>query len=314
MDAPARVVHPLLVLALILVAVAGYLAGNHRVSTSAVATPPGATRSLSSSGLLLEYPISWQRAAKATTIPGLALTRPVMLTPQGSSGTGLLTGQLPPGQAGPLPASFVARLHRLPHVEVVDLVSTQAYRYSAIQLPGLGSGLDLYVIPQAGGAASVMACVARERLTPVSEECERIVSGVALTGAPTTTLTPEPVYAKALAAVITSVQAERSGARKQMGTSSSVAEVGNAAAGLASRLSAAAGSLAALQAPQLVAPAAATLADALRRSAQAYSALAAAARSEVLSEYEAARSAVSGAESRVDAALANFALLGYGAG
>jgi hypothetical protein len=310
-NAPARVVHPFLVIGLILVAVAGYLAGNHSASTSSVANPPSATRSLSTSGLQLEYPISWQRAPSATTIPGLALTGPVMLTPQGSPGTGLVTGQLPAG-AGPLPASFVAQLHRLPHVEVVDLVSTQAYRYSGLELPRLGSGLALYVIPEEGGTARVMACVAPEQLTTASQECERIVSGVALTGPPTATLTPEPIYAKALAAVVTSLQAPRARARKEMSTNSSVAEVAGAASGLASRLSAAASSLAALQAPQLVAPAGTALADALRRCGQAYTAFATAARSEILSEYEAARNAVGGAESRVDAALANFALLGYG--
>jgi hypothetical protein len=315
MNAPARVVHPLLVVGLVLVAVAGYVAGNHSVSTSGVANPPSATRSLSTSGLQLEYPISWQRAASATTIPGLALTGPVMLTPQGSPGTGLVTGQLPAGGAGPLPASFVAQLHRLPHVEVVDLVSTQAYRYSGLELPGLGSGLDLYVIPEEGGTARVMACVAPEQLTTASQECERIVSGVALTGPPTATLTPEPIYAKSLAALVTSLQAARARARKEMSTSSSVAEVAGAASGLASTLSAAASSLAALQALQAPQPAAAAgtaLADALRRSGQAYTALATAARSEILSQYEAARNAVGGAESRVDAALANFALLGYG--
>jgi len=100
--------------------VAGYLAGNHSASTSGVENPPSATRSLSTSGLQLEYPISWQRAASATYDSGLALTDPVMLTPQGSPGTGLVTGQLPSGGAGPLPASFVAELHRLPHVEVID--------------------------------------------------------------------------------------------------------------------------------------------------------------------------------------------------
>jgi hypothetical protein len=236
----------------------------------------------------------------------------VMLTPQGSPGTGLVIGQLPAGGAGPLPASFVAQLHRLPHVEVVNLVSTQAFRYSGLDLPGLDSGLDLYVIPEEGGTERAMACVAREPLAPVIQECERIVSGVALTGPATATLTPEPIYAKALAAAVTTLQAARARARKEMSTGSSVAAVAGAASGLASRMSAAANSLAALQPPQLVAPAGAALADALRRCGQAYDTFATAARSEILSEYEAARTGVSGAESRVDAALANFALLGYG--
>src|SRR5271167_2194863 len=130
MDSPGRVVHPLLVIALVLVAVAGYLAGSrHSTAHAAGEDPPSQARVLSSSGLLLEYPVDWQRAAAPTSIPGLTLTGPVTLAPQGATAAGMLSGQLPAGEPGPLPASFLAQLHGLPHVEVVDLVSTQAYRY-----------------------------------------------------------------------------------------------------------------------------------------------------------------------------------------
>lgn len=313
MDSPGRVVHPLLVIALVLVAVAGYLAGSrHGTAHAAGEEPPSQARELSSSGLLLEYPISWQQAATPTSIPGLTLTRPVMLAPHGTPAAGLLTGQLPAGEAGPLPASFLAQLHGLPHVEVVDLVSTQAYRYSSLGVPGFAGALDLYVIPAEGGGARVMACFAPQQLTPAGQQCERIVSGVALTGAPTATLTPEPIYAKALSTVVASLDTERARARREMSNSDTAGAVAVAASSLATRLSSAAASLASLQAPQLAAPAGVALADALRRAGESYSALAAAARSESLSEYAAARSAVGSAESEVDAALADFTLLGYG--
>jgi hypothetical protein len=314
MDAPGRVVHPLLVVVLVLVAVGGYLLGSHRGSTQVSAeNPASTTRSLSSSGLLLEYPVSWRRAARATSIPGLTLTRPVTLVPSAGAEAGLITGQLPAGEVAPLPASFLARLHGLPHVEVVNLVSTQAYRYTQIALPNFSKALDLYVIPAAGTGARVMACFAARRLIPASQQCERIVSGVALTGPPAETLTPEPIYAKQLSTVVSSLDAERSRVRRQTASGASVAQVAAAASGLAGRLASASESLAALQPPQLAAPAGAALAGALRRAGTAYAALAAAARAESLGEYDAARTAVGDAETRIDAALASFALMGYGA-
>ncbi len=315
MDSPGRVVHPLLVVALLMVAIGGYLLGSHHGSATASSEePPSTTRTLSSSGLLLEYPASWRALSTPRTIPGLTLTRPVTLVPAGTTAAGLIAGALPAGEAGPLPAGFLARLHGLPHVEVVNLVSTQAYRYSHIGLAGLGKAFDLYVIPATGAGARVMACFAPERLTPASQQCERIVSGVALTGPPPATLTPEPIYAKQLSSVLGALDAERARARKEMGSTDSASKVATAASTLASNLSSASQSLAALQAPQLVAPAGAALADSLRQAGEAYGALADAARAESLSGYDAARSAVAAAETRVDAALANIALLGYGAG
>jgi hypothetical protein len=271
------------------------------------------TRSLSSSGLLLEYPTGWQRASQSTSIPGLSLTGAVTLRPRGNASAGLLTGLLPSGGTGPLPASFLARLHGLPHVEVVDLVSTQAFRYSHFALAGYSDALDLYVIPNVAQSGRVMACFASQPLTPASQECERIVADVALTGPPAAPLAPEATYAHELSAVVTSLAAERARARKEMGSSDSAARVGSAASTLAAHLSAAAASLAALESPQLAASAATALSGALRRAAVAYSALSAAAAEESLTAYDSARDDVVDAEAQINTALANFTLLGYGA-
>jgi hypothetical protein len=313
-DAPGRVVHPLLVVALVVAAVVGYLVGHRHASGSASGEdPPPVTRSLSSSGLLLEYPTDWQRASQSTSIPGLSLTRAVTLHPRAGASAGLLTGQLPSGQPGPLPASFLARLHGLPHVEVVDLVSTQAFRYSQLTVSGYSDALDLYVIPTVAQGGRVMACFASQPLTPASQECEHIVADVALTGPPPAPLTPEATYAQELSAVVTSLAAERARARKEMGSSDSAGRVGSAASTLAAHLSAAAASLAALESPPLVASAATALNGALQRAAAAYSSLSAAAAEESVSAYDSARDDVAAAEAQVNTALANFTLLGYGA-
>jgi hypothetical protein len=312
-DAPGRVVHPLLILALLAVAVVGYLAGHRQSAPRESAdTAPSVTRSLTEAGLLLEYPLGWERSATSTPVPGLALTGAVTLRPRGSSTAGLLVGQLPTGEPGPLPAAFLTALKKPPHVEVVDLVSTQAYRYSQLALAGFGS-LDLYVIPSAGHAGRAIACFARQALTPAGQQCEQIVAGVAVTGPPTGTLTPEPAYARQLAATIGSLETERAGARSQMSSGESPSIVSSAAAGLASHLASAATSLAALQPPPPVAAQAAVLIGALRSAGSAYSALATAAREESVAAYDTARTSVGAAEKQVDAGLAGFTLLGYGA-
>ena len=236
------------------------------------------------------------------------------LVPAGTADAGLIAGRPARRAKRGVAGGFLARLHGLPRVEVVNLVSTQAYRYSHIGLTGLGRAFDLYVIPATGAGARVMACFAPERLIPAIQQCERIVSGVALTGPPPATLTPEPIYAKQLSSVLGSLDAERARARKEMGSSASASKVATAASTLASNLSSASQSLAALQAPQLVAPAGAALAAHCARPGRPMEALADAARAESLSGYDEARSAVGAAETRVDAALANIALLGYGAG
>jgi hypothetical protein len=312
-DAPGRVVHPLLLAALALVAVCGYLAGHHRASAGAAQQdPPSLGRVVSGSGLLIEYPVEWQRSRSAASIPGLAVASPVTIVPRGTAATGLLSGELPAGEAGPLPAAFLAHLHGVPHAEVVELVSTQAYRYSDLVVPGYRRYFDLYLIPTAGGAERLMACFAPQRLTPAGQQCERIVAGVTLTGPASSTLTPEPAYATALSAVIAGLDRERAKARAAMSRSDSATEVGSAAASLATRFAAASTQLGTLEPPQVAGAEQAQLSEALRHAGDAYSELSVAARAESVSAYDSARTQVATAETAVDAALENFALLGYG--
>jgi hypothetical protein len=313
-DAPGRVVHPLVVIALVLVAACGYLAGTRHGSSSQtpVEDPPSSTHELSIAGLLLEYPTQWRELHDGLTIPGLTLAHSVTIEPTGQSEVGLIVGQIPPNATGPLPAAFLSKLQQPPHVEVVGLVSTQAFRYSGLQFPAPLNALDLYVIPAAGGAARAVGCFARERLAPASQQCERSVANVALTGPSTATLTPEPVYAKQLASLVGSLNTARVRVRKQIGGSGSAADVAGSSSKLAVRLAAAGRSLALLEPPQLAAGAGVALAKALRGTGRAYAALAKAAKAEDVAAYDAARTQVGTTESNVDAALENFAMLGYG--
>lgn len=314
MDAPARRVHPILLAALVLVAVCGYLAGSRRADSAASGeAPPSTTRALSNEGLLIEYPIAWRRAA-ADPVPRLELDSPVTVVDGSAAIGGLVSGRLAAGETGPLPAAFVRSLRSVPKAEVVNLVSTQAYRYSELSVPAFREWLDVYVVPSEGGAARVMACFAPRRLSPVSQQCERAVSYVIPTGPATPSLTPASGYARSLASILAGLETERARRRAEMSDSESVASVGAAAASLAARTSAAARAVTALEAPATAAPADEALAGALRRMAAAYSDLSEAAEVDSVESYDADRAEVEAAETAVDRALETFTLLGYGRG
>ena len=312
MDAPARVVHPLIVIALVLAAVCGYLLGSHRVSTTGAGQAAGPSRVATAAGLLLEYPVDWERASAPKAIPGLTLKEAVTLSPRGSSESGLLMGTLPGGEAAPLPSSFLERLGRAPHAEVVSLVSTQAYRYSGLSLPGYSGVFDLYAIPAAPSGMRLMACFAPERQTAAGQQCERIVANVTLTGTAALTLTPSAAYSEALAPTIASLDTARVQTRRQLSQSSSAASVVGPARSLAARFEHASGAVSALEAPAVAAAAQVALSQALAAAGKVYGELAGAAEAEAISAYDSARSRVTSAETGVDSALENLVLLGYG--
>jgi len=312
MDAPARVVHPLIVIALVLAAVCGYLLGSHRVATTGAGQGVGPARVATAAGLLLEYPVDWERSSAPKSIPGLTLNEAVTLSPRGTSTSGLLMGRLPAGEPAPLPASFLERLGAAPHAEVVSLVSTQAYRYSALSLPGYEGVFDLYAIPAAPTGMRLMACFAPKRQTAAGQECERIVANVTLTGTAAMTLTPSAAYSQALAPAIAGLDTARVSARRQLAASFSAASVVGPARSLAARFEQASGAVSALEAPAVAAAAQVALSQALVAAGKVYGELAGAAEAEAVAEYDSARNRVTSAESAVDRALENLVLLGYG--
>jgi hypothetical protein len=304
--------NPLLIPALLAVAVAGYVAGDHHSSPARAPEDFAAkARVVSASGLLIEYPLQWEQARTSISIPGLAVSHAVTLVPTGTRNTGLLGGLLPAGESSPLPAAFVARLHRLPRAEVVDLVTTQAYRYNQVSLAGYDGSLDVYVIPAASGAQRVLACYSPKPLTPDSQSCEHIVAGVTAIGPAAPSLSPESRYATKLSKIVSTLDSERLLARRRLSTSSSPAATASLATSLAARFAAAASSFSALEPPQVAVAAQRALGQALERAGDAYTDLAIAARTESVTAYDAARTAVGTAESAVDVALESYALLGY---
>jgi hypothetical protein len=294
---------------LVAAAIVGYLAG-HSHSSGASGEK---TLTVSAANVLLAYPSGWRRAAAVPEIPGLPMAHAVALAPHGDvAQAGLLAGELPGGEASPLPGPFVARLRQLPDTEVVGLVEIQAYKYAGLSVPGFDRNLTLYAIPNPGGDGTVLACYSSAAFSAYMRTCQQIVATLTLVGrSQLYELTPEPTYARQLSGLLGVLNAQRVAMRRELGARATPTTVARLAARLAEGFANAAASLSALEPPQATGQAQSTLSAALSHAREAYAALAAAAADESTARFALARRQVYEAEAGVDHALEGFALLGY---
>ena len=127
------------VLVLLTVAIVGYLDGHGRSSAAPVET----TREASNAAMVVNYAFAsgWRQASRAPAIPGLATTQSLVLAPHGDGAhAGLIVGQLPGGGATPVPPQLLAKVRQFRNADVVDLLNTQAYRYSGASVTGSPPG------------------------------------------------------------------------------------------------------------------------------------------------------------------------------
>lgn len=263
--------------------------------------------------VVLDYPPGWHALADGLRIPNLAVARPDAIGPSGSDArAGLLVGTLPPGELAPLPGRFVSKLRQAPTTEVVDLVEVQAYRYTHLSVPGFAETLTLFVIPDGGGRPTALACYAPSAGSSYMHACERSVAGLAVTGPlQGSELTPDPTYAAAISAAISTLDALRVSLKQELRPAVSAATAQRLGRRLANGYSVAARALAGLEPSAQSAPVQTALGGAIARAQAAYTALAAAAGKQDVAGYKAAQRKISNAEAEVDEALAIFALIGY---
>jgi hypothetical protein len=307
---PSRRLPTVIAAVLVAVAIAGYVAGHGRSATAA----PQKIRSVPVGSVLVGAPADWQQAAAPPAIPGLPIIRPVVLAPHGDAKeTGFLTGQLRAGAPSPLPAQLLAQLPAVPRTEVVNLVESQAYRYSGLTVPGFAPVLTVYAIPNPGGDQTVVACYAPKPVSADMATCERIVATLTLVGhTQSYDLTPEPGYARQLSRAIGAVDGQRVALRREMHQGAALSTVQALAARIADGFAKAGTSLSLLEPPLVAARAQKALRGSISQARDAYTALADAAGTRSAASYNAARATVDEAEARVSRALENFATLGYG--
>jgi hypothetical protein len=308
MLAPTRRVTALAVPVFLAVAIIGYLVG-HRSSHS-----PAAERLLTASGanVLLTYPSGWRTVTSPPQIPGLSMAHQLALAPAGNATqAGLLAGALP-AQASPLPRTFIAQLRQLPATEVVNLLGNQAYRYPRVNVPGFERQLTLYAIPNPSGEATVLACYASGGFAADIQACEHIVATLTLVGqSESYDLTPNPGYAHQLTVSIGALDQQRLALRGEMSLLPPSLTLERQALRLASAFAHTAASLSTLEPSLAASRAQAALVVSLVQARDAYRAFAAAVSEGGATGLAAASRRVNRAETAVDNALEEFALLGY---
>ena len=299
----------LLATAFLGIAIIGYVAGHSRSQSAA------AEKTLTASGtsLSLNYPATWRAASAAPKIPGLAIAHPLVLAPGGeATQAGLVAGQLAGGEAAPLPTTLLTLMPTLPETAVVDLLGTQAYRYTHVDVTGFDHQLTLYAIPSPGGQESLLACYASASLSSYMRTCEHIVASLTLPGqSQTYDLTPSASYARELTTSIGALDAQRSSLRHEMSAHTTSSAAQTYAHRLVAAYTRAAASLSKLEPSPVAGAAQTTLTRSIVQTSDAYKAFAAAAAEESTAGLAAAGKQVDEAETSVQDALDQFALLGY---
>ncbi len=307
------------ILVLLTVAIVGYLEGHGHASPP----PMESTREASNAVTVVNYDAAsgWRPASSTgvATIPGLSISQPLVLAPDGNAAhAGLIVGRLLDSEFGPVPPQLLAGVRQLPDSEVVDLLNTQAYRYSRLTLTGSGMGLTLYTIPSSASSTTAIVCYASAGSLRYLPACEQLAGTLTIaTGSPQVevrsyeSLTPKLTFGQQVSAVVSRVDGLLGSLRPQIRQGTSRAAAATVATRLADGLAGASGSLAGVQPPPAAARAQGSLSESLGRMREGYLALAAAVSGGDSSEYTAAQTSIYNAEASFSTALRNFALLAY---
>jgi hypothetical protein len=305
---------PVALAAAVLAAVVGFLLGGGSGGSGETFSD-----SASSGYLELSFPSGWQRLASAPAIPGLVFSQPLALAPSstataGASGQRLVAGEV--SAAGPslLPAGFTAALAgALPRAEPVQLGTLQAYRYSGLSVHGLAAPLTLYVVPTAGGVATV-ACLSSSSSSSSSgpaAQCSQIAATLKLNGTTAFGLAPSPQYAATLGRTFGALRAAAAVGTARLRAASSASAQAAAAAQLASAYGSASSAIGRLTVSPAVHGANASLAGSLAAVGRDYAALAAAARAGDGAAYAQAQHALGADRARAAGPLAALGQAGY---
>jgi hypothetical protein len=301
---PAPAVPPIALVAVgaVLALIVGFLIGR---SGSGSDTPSG-TKTVSAGPLDLAAPTDWTRSASPAQVPGLDLGRDaVTVSPSGGADQGTLTmGVTDATGATLLPTSFTSRLASPPEpTDGVRLGNLEAYRYRGLKPRGFSDSLTVYAAPTTEGVATVACAAPSGKAGAFLPECERVAAALELKGAKPYELGVDDDYESDLTDQLDGLNAARSSGVRKLKSAKTAAGQARAANSIAAAYGSVASSLTDADVSPEFAKANDSLVGALRQSGSAYRRLAASARRDSSSGYNAARRAVSRAEAAVQRAL-----------
>jgi hypothetical protein len=209
--APARRRAVLAAVSIALVAAAGaagFATGRSGSKTHAAAPGPA----VSNRALSLSLPPGWHpRKANARAVPGLVFRRPVAAA---TSGATLLAGNVSATGPALLPTGLLRRLGGPPsRQDTVRLGRLEAYRYAGLEPRGFRRLLNLYVVPDSRGVATI-ACYAPTEARLAG--CGGAAATLELRHTRAYRLGPNEAYARALRDVIGRLNSVRGAARDDL--------------------------------------------------------------------------------------------------
>jgi hypothetical protein len=257
--------------------------------------------------LSITAPSGW-RGQTARTDPQLSLNDELALSPA-SGGGKLLIGTTVTANSDLLPQGLLSSLAVAPTPQIVTLGKVSFYRYLNLSPRGQSTTETVYAAPTTLGTV-LGVCVTRHAPAGLARSCELVLASLRLGSGTVLPLGPSSSYATGLNAVLSQLNAVRSSAGSQLGSARDAAAQARAANALAAAHAAAASELLQLDAGTATA-ANSAVATALRMTADAYRALAAAAATGNAPGYNAASGALNGAAHALNSALARLSALGY---
>jgi hypothetical protein len=291
-------------------AVAGFLAGS---SGSDGGSEPDVdfANSASAGAIGLSFPADWERASDTPDIPGVGLSDPMTLAPEGQSAGSLTAGSTT--RVGPtlLPQALVRRLSREPEGEPVRLGELEAYRYAGLQPRGFNGRLTVYVVPTTGGVATMACGAGSGGAADFLSRCEQVAATVELSGVEPLPLGPSEAYARTLSRTLRTLDGARRSQGPNLRDADTPAGQARAARSLSRAYGAAAGALANAQAGPPERGVNASIVTSLRRLRAEYARLAGAAADGDGGAYADAASAIERAEKRLGRSLGALERLGY---
>ena len=278
---------------LVVVAVAGYLAGQ-----SGGDKPPAANKVAANDDLAVAYGPRWTPGGKPDAVRGLELVAPVTLQ---SGNARIVAGRIAHPGPGLLPVGVGAP----GATGVVTLDRTPALRHTDLPA-GAGASATVFVVSTQAGPEAI-ACVGAG-----PSGCEAVAATLRLKTGGALDIRPSKPYATALSAVLAAHARREAADRRALARAGTSTAQGAAAAAAARAQAALAKRARELPAPKTAAAANAAVVAAIAGTATGYRRLAAAAGAHDAGAYRRAVAAVRRARSRLVAAAAALQLLGYG--
>jgi len=302
-------------LALLAVAAAAVIGFSVGVATREDAGASGVGGQLGMPGALLDYPGGWQLSRGPAELLGTPIATSAALAPQGAAGARLVAGTI----RGRTPADLPALLAAYDGAVRSQVVLLQGR--AALHLTGVRDGdrtLELFVLPvrltsPVGPGLVTIACSVPDG-APASflPGCRRLAAQATIVGvAPVADLRPSPDYATRVDAALARLGRERSAARAALRARRTAAAQAQDAQRAAMAATVAARTIAAAAPPEPARRVNDAVAQGLRATAAAYTALATAARRGDAAAFTVAGTAVAGAERRTARALRGLTVLGY---